>query len=37
MTGKKFTPLDREAASEILLKVYEKFFDTHKCLKEGLL
>jgi hypothetical protein len=37
MTGKKLTPLDREAASEILLKVYSKFFDAHKHLKEGLL
>ena len=37
MIEKKLTPLDRKAASEILLKVYSKFFDAHKHLKEGLL
>ena len=37
MSEKKFTPLDREAASEILLKIYSKFFDAHKHLKDGLL
>lgn len=37
MSEKKFTPLDREAASKILIKVYSKFFDAHKHLKEGLL
>lgn len=37
MNGAKFTPLDREAANEILLKVYANFFDTHKHLKRRLI
>lgn len=28
-----FTALDRKSASEVLLKVYSKFFETHKHLK----
>ena len=36
MTGAKFSPIDREAANEILLKVYSDFFEKHPLLKRRL-
>ena len=36
MSGERFTPLARGAASEVLLKIYVKFFDAHKHLKRSL-